>query len=86
MSHFTLQMWPIKLRPILGYGIQSRQILLKNYETFNRVALLPITKNNHQRTYKNFGHRKDPPEHPVQKCVLLGGIAVIFYLFINWEK
>lgn len=78
-------MWSTKLRPILGYGIHSRQILLKNHETFNKLTLLPNAKSNHRRTYKNFGHRKDPPEHPIQKCVMLGGIGVIFYLFINWD-
>lgn len=78
-------MWPTKLRPILGYGVQSKQILLKNHGTLNRIALLPVSKCNHRRTYKNFGHRRDPPEHPVQKCVLLGGIGVIFYIFINWD-
>lgn len=75
-----------KLRPILGYGLQIRPILLKKHEPFNMLAVLPIAKWNHRRTYKNFGHKKDPPEHPLRKCYLLFFIGLAFYQFINWDQ
>lgn len=75
-----------KLRPILGYGLRSRQILLKNHETCNMFAVFPIGKNNHYRTYKDFGHRNDPPEHPLKKAYLLGFISLVFFQFINWDQ
>ncbi|XP_025418366.1 calcium uptake protein 1 homolog, mitochondrial [Sipha flava] len=74
-----------KLRPILGYGLQMRPILLKKYEPYNMLAVLPVEKCNHRRTYKNFGHRKDPPEHPIKKCYLLFFIGLIIYQFVNWD-
>lgn len=75
-----------KLRPILGYGLQTRPILLKNHETFNMLAVLPIAKCNHRRTYKNFGHKRDPPEHPLKKGYLLFFIGLTIYQFVNWDK
>jgi hypothetical protein len=75
-----------KLRPILGYGLQMRPILLKKYEPYNMLAVLPVEKCNHRRTYKNFGHRKDPPEHPIKKCYLLFFIGLIIYQFVNWDQ
>lgn len=79
-------MWLIKLRPILGYGLHSRQILLKNHGTFNMLAVFPAAKFDHRRSYKNFGHRKDPPEHPLKKCYILAFIGFIIYQFIDWDK
>lgn len=75
-----------KLRPILGYGLHSRQILLKKHETYNMFAAFPIGKNNHCRTYKDFGHRNSPPEHPLKKCYLLGFISLVIYQFIDWDQ
>lgn len=73
-----------KFRPLLGYGLQnSKQILLKNHELFEMVAVI---KCKHRRTYKNFGHKRDPPEHPMKKCYLLVFIGSVFYQFVNWEK
>jgi len=79
-------MWLTKLRPVLGYGLHSRQILLKQHETFNMLAVVPVAKCNQMRTYKNFGHKRDPPEHPLKKCYMLGVIGFMFYLFIDWDK
>lgn len=79
-------MWLTKLRPVLGYGLHSRHTLLKNHGTFDMVAVLPVAKFDHRRTYKNFGHRRDPPEHPLKKCYLLVFIGLLFYQFINWDK
>lgn len=79
-------MWLTKISPILGHGIRSRQIFLKNRETFNMLTVLPITKYNPLRTYKNFGHKRDSPEHPLKKAYLLAAIGLMFYQFVNWEK
>lgn len=78
-------MWITKLRPILGYGLNSRQILLRNRVKCNMLAALPLTKYNNQRTYKNFGHQNDPPEHPLKKCYLLAFMGLMIYYFINWD-
>lgn len=79
-------MWLTKLRPILANGLRSRQILLRNHETLNKLAILPVVKWDQQRAYKNFGHKNDPPEHPIQKCYMLLFMGLILYNFINWEK
>lgn len=78
-------MWITKLRPILGYGLHSRQILLRNHERFNMLAVLPMVKCNHRRTYKNFGHQNDPPEHPLKKAYILAFIGLMIFQFINWD-
>jgi len=79
-------MWLTKLRPILSYGLHSRQILLKNHGTFDMFAVFPVAKLDHRRTYKDFGHRRDPPEHPLKKCYLFAFIGFIIYQFIDWKK
>ncbi|KAL5245273.1 hypothetical protein ACI65C_012683 [Semiaphis heraclei] len=79
-------MWLTKLRPILGYGLHSKQILLKNHGTFDMLAVFPVAKFDHRRTYKDFGHKRDPPEHPLKKCYLLAFMGFIIYQFIDWEK
>lgn len=75
-----------KLRPILGYGLQMRPILLKNHEAFNNLAVFPVAKCNHRRTYKHFGHKNDPPEHPLKKCYILFFIGLTIYQFVNWDQ
>lgn len=79
-------MWLTKLRPILGYGLHSRQILLKNHGTFNTLSVFPVGKFNPHRTYKNFGHKRDPPEHPLKQFYIFAFISFIVYQFVNWEK
>jgi len=79
-------MWLTKIRPILGYGLHSRQILLKNHGKFNTLTVFPVEKFDHRRTYKNFGHKRDPPEHPLKQFYIFAFISFIVYNFINWEK
>lgn len=79
-------MWLSKLRPILGYRLYSRQILFKNHEKCNMLAVLPVGKSNHRRTYKDFGHKRDPPEHPLKKFYMLAFIGFVVYNFVDWEK
>lgn len=79
-------MWLTKITSILGHGLCSRQILLKNHKTLNMLVVLPLTKYNSLRTYKNFGHKRDPPEHPITKVYMLAAIGLMFYQFVNWEK
>jgi len=75
-----------KLRPILVYGLRSKQIVLNNHGPINMLAILPFSKNNHCRTYKNFGHQRDPPEHPLKKLYMLAFVGLMFYQFINWDQ
>lgn len=78
-------MWLTKLRPILVNGLRSKQIL-RNHETLNKIAVLPVIKWDQRRTYKNFGHKDDPPEHPLQKAYILLFVGLILYNSINWDK
>lgn len=80
-------MWLTKLRPILGNGLHSRKILLKNHATFYKLAVFPpAIKSSQIRTYKNFGHRKDPPEHPLQKFVLFFFMGLVVVGFVDWGQ
>lgn len=78
-------MWLIRLRPILGNGLHSNQIVFKKHEIFNMSTVLPMFKYNHRRTYKNFGHKKDPPEHPLKKIYLITFMGLVIYQFIDWN-
>lgn len=75
-----------KFRPVLFYGLRSKQILLNNRGSINMLTKLPSSDHNHCRTYKNFGHRRDPPEHPLKKCYMLVFIGLMFYQFIDWDQ
>lgn len=79
-------MWLQRISSILGHGLRSRRLFPKNHETFNMLAVLPVIKYNPQRTYKNFGHKDDPPEHPMKKVYLLAFIGILVYQFVDWEK
>lgn len=79
-------MWLTKLRPVFGNGLRSSQILFKKHEIFNLPALMPIPKCNHRRTYKNFGHRNDPPDHPLKRFYLLSFMSLVLIQFINWDQ
>lgn len=68
------------------YGLRSKQIVLSSHGPLNMLTILPFSKNNHCRTYKNFGHRRDPPEHPLKKYYMLAFIGLMFYQFINWDQ
>lgn len=78
-------MWLTKLRPIFGNRLQTSQFLFKNNEKRKTLAVSPVFKCNH-RTYKNFGHQNDPPEHPLKNCYFLFVIGLVIYNFVNFKK
>ncbi|XP_050543005.1 calcium uptake protein 1 homolog, mitochondrial [Daktulosphaira vitifoliae] len=72
----------IKLRPLFTSGLKLKQCLAKT-ETQNMLAVAGCNK---YRTYKNFAHRNEPPDHPFKRYYLLFFICFGTYHFINWEK
>lgn len=78
-------MWVTKLRPILCNGLWSSQFVYKSSGKHNTLAVFPVHKCT-RRTYKNFGHQKDPPEHPLKNCYLLVAMGLVIYNFIDFKK
>ncbi|XP_050421755.1 calcium uptake protein 1 homolog, mitochondrial [Adelges cooleyi] len=70
-----------KLRPLLSSGLRYRQCLMKT-ETYNMLAVAGC---NNYRSYKNFAHKKDPPDPPFKRYYILFFMCFGVYHFINWE-